>query len=114
MKKRKRPIETIPDRPTEQKLTRIKEREKPGPILQREDESPISPSNRLGAFVTEEMTPFIDELLASYHTAKMADEMARTPYLQELRMVFETSFRILAEFQSEQTIKIMEEIQDGE
>lgn len=102
------------DKPVAEKLERIKQRKKPEPIEVREGESVISPNNRLGMFVTEGLTPFIDDLLASYHTAKMADEEARKPYIQELEVVFEASFRILAELKGDALLKKMEEIQNDE
>src|SRR5690606_8540990 len=117
LKKRKaaedKPVESVKPA-TDSKLERIKRRKKPEPIEVREGESSISPNNRLGMFVTEGLTPFIDDLLASYHTAKMADEDARAPYIQELEVVFEASFRILAELKGDALIKKMEEIQNDE
>lgn len=96
------------------KLAKLQKRDKPKEVPLRTDESPVSPSNRLGQFVTETLTPFIDDLLGIAWTSTAADEKAREPFIKEMKVLLEASFRILADLQGEEILKTMEEISDDE
>lgn len=117
LKKRKQTA-TVEEAPKQDvadpKLAKLQKRDKPQEVPLRTDESPVSPSNRLGQFVTDTLTPFIDDLLGIAWTSTAADEEAREPFVKEMKVLLEASFRILADLQGEEILKTMEEISDDE